>query len=405
MTRFITNTGVAIISNRTVRPIIQGVAVAFLAISSVAMVGCSKTIKPDEHKPTKLVQLEQQVNLLEPVFAVTTSAKGNAKDPLSLQVGLNGNQVIVASRDGNVSAYDAQGKNLWQVNVGSEITGGVAVDASHDIAIVSTRDAKIIALDGKTGQVRWQRPTTGTILSPALIHNNRVIVSGNDGLLQGLSLQSGNPVWQFATQVPSISVRGSASPVLLDDSTVLIATADGRLHALNIETGQPLWSRRVGVPSGASEVQRMTDIDGNPVVDNGQLFAISYSGQLVGVDLRSERILFVQDASSLKSLATTNDSVIATTLSGDVKAFNRVTGEPMWENSELRYRQLTNPVLIGNYIAVGDLEGVVHLLSPQTGKIVSRTSTKGALSTLQVQADNLMTQSQSGQVNIWRLSH
>ena len=150
-------------------------------------------------------------------------------------------------------------------------------------------------------------------------------------------------------------------------------------------------------------MQRMTDVDGDPVIDKGQLFAISYSGQLVGVDLASGQILFVQDVASLKSLAVTTNSVVATTLDGHVRAFDRNTGAPLWENTELAYRQLTNPVLIGNYIAVGDLDGVVHLLSPNTGEIVSRTSTKGALLTLQSTANTLFTQSDSGQVNIWQL--
>lgn len=383
--------------------ITQGIAVAMLSTALVGVVGCSKGIKPEEHKPTKLVKLAQSVDLLQPVFAADVGGRGNSKDPLELQVGYDGNQVVAASRDGKVSAFDAQGKRLWQSDLDSAITGGVAFDADSDTVIVSTRNAQVVALDASTGQIRWQQPTTGTVLAPALIHDNRVVVSGNDGLLQGLSLQTGNPVWQFATQTPSISVRGSAAPVLLDDNTVIIATADGRLHAIDINAGKPLWSRRVGVPSGASEVERMTDVDGAPVIDNDQLFAISYSGQLVGVDLVSEQILFLQDAGSLKSLATTADSVIATTLDGHVKAFNRNTGKPLWDNSELAYRQLTNPVVLGNYVAVGDLEGVVHLLNAASGEIVSRSNSKGALSTLQTKGNTVMTQSTSGQINIWQL--
>ncbi|WP_230656408.1 outer membrane protein assembly factor BamB [Psychrobacter sp. I-STPA10] len=401
MTTTIFNT----MSSLRYRRITKGITVALLSTALVGVVSCTKGIKPEEHKPTPLVKLAQSVDLLQPVFVTDVGSKGNSKDPLSLQVGYDDGQVIAASRDGKVSAYDAQGKRLWQSDLKSAIMGGVAFDAASDTVIVSTRTAKVVALNASTGQIRWQQPTTGTVLAPALIHNNRVIVSGNDGLLQGLSLQTGSPVWQFATQAPSISVRGSASPVLLDNSTAIIATADGRLHALDVTTGKPLWSRRVGIPSGASEVERMTDVDGAPVIDNSQLFAISYSGQLVGVDLLSEQILFLQDAGSLKSLATTANSVIATTLDGHVRAFNRNTGAPLWDNSELAYRQLTNPVVIGNYVAVGDLEGVVHLLDTSTGKIVSRSNTKGkgALSTLQTQANTLLTQSTTGQVSIWQL--
>ncbi len=99
----------------------------------------------------------------------------------------------------------------------------------------------------------------------------------------------------------------------------------------------------------------------------------------------------------------TNTAVITTTLDGKVKAFDRQTGEPLWENEALTYRQLSNPELVGNYIAVGDLEGVVHFLSPQDGRIVSRTQTKGAITKLTSEGGYLLTQTKSGQVSVWRL--
>ena len=399
MTKAITR----IASRPRYKRIVQAMTVALLSSSLLGLVGCGKTLKHEEHKPTKLVKLAQSADLLQPIFNADIGGSKRSKDPLALQVGYGNGQIVVASRKGEVTAFNAQSHQLWQTNLQDSVTGGVAFDPSSETVIVTTRSAQVVALNAATGKVRWQQPTTGTILSSALIHNNRVVLAGNDGLLQGLSLQTGSPVWQFATQTPSISVRGSAAPVLLDANTAILATADGRLHAIDIETGKPLWSRRVGIPSGASEVQRMTDVDGDPVIDKGQLFAISYSGQLVGVDLASGQILFVQDVASLKSLAVTTNSVVATTLDGHVRAFDRNTGAPLWENTELAYRQLTNPVLIGNYIAVGDLDGVVHLLSPNTGEIVSRTSTKGALLTLQSTANTLLTQSDSGQVNIWQL--
>jgi outer membrane protein assembly factor BamB len=114
--------------------------------------------------------------------------------------------------------------------------------------------------------------------------------------------------------------------------------------------------------------------------------------------------MFVNELASLKSLAVNNQQVIATSLDGKVVAYNRSNGEVLWESEELAYRHLTNPVMIGNYIAVGDFDGVVHLFDPASGKIVSRVQTKGALTNLQVQGSLLMTQSTAGQVAIWQLA-
>ncbi|AMN67111.1 pyrrolo-quinoline quinone [Psychrobacter sp. P11G5] len=391
------------IKNKTIKSTVMNVAV--LALMTTAVVGCNRGIKPVVHDPVKLVQIAQPVSVLQPVFSVDVgNKKANKKDPLALQVGYSNAQIITASRGGEVTGFDSTGQRLWSMNVGNQITGGVALDPLSQTAIVSTRNGLVMAFDSATGAKRWEHQLSGSVLTPALISNNRVVLSANDGFLHGLSLQTGQSIWQFATQVPAISVRGSAAPTLLDDKTALLATADGRLHAITTDSGLPQWSRRVGVGTGSSEVERMSDVDGMPIVDNNQLYAISYSGQLLGIDLASRQVMFVNELASLKALAVNNKQVIATSLEGKVVAYDRINGNVLWESEALAYRDLTNPVMIGNYIAVGDLEGVVHLFNPATGDIVSRVQTKGALTNLQVQGSRLMTQSVSGQVAIWQLA-
>ncbi|WP_410524017.1 outer membrane protein assembly factor BamB [Psychrobacter sp. CAM01] len=378
--------------------------VAVLAVMSTAVIGCNRGIKPVVNDPVDLVQIAEPVTVLQPVFSADVgNKKASKKDPLALQVGYANGQMVVASRGGDLIGFDNAGERLWSVNVGDQITGGVTVDALSQTAIISTRGGQVMAFDSTTGAKRWQQQLSGSVLTPALVSNNRVILSANDGFLYGLSLQTGQSVWQFATQVPAISVRGSAAPTLLDSKTALLATADGRLHAVTVDSGLPQWSRRVGVGMGSSEVERMSDVDGTPIVDQNQLFAISYSGQLLGIDLASRQVLFVNELASLKSLAVNNQQVIATSLDGKVVAYDRSNGEMLWESDELAYRHLTNPVMIGDYIAVGDLEGVVHLFNPANGQIISRVQTKGALTNLQVQGSRLLTQSATGQVAIWQL--
>lgn len=378
---------------------------ALIGVLATQVVGCNRGIKPEVNEPVKLVKLAQPLAVLQPVLNFDAGSKGaSKKDPLDLQLGYGEAGLIAASRGGVLSAHDTAGKRLWSVDIKEPITGGVAYDAASQTAIVSTRSGRIVAVDAQTGAQRWVQQLSGSVLTPALIHNNRVVLSANDGFLHGLSLQTGQSIWQFATQVPAISVRGSAKPTLLDNNTALLATADGRVHAVSIESGVPLWSRRIGLGMGSSEVERMSDMDAMPVVDNGQLYAISYSGQMLGVDLASGQVMFVNEAASTRALALAKGMVFATTLDGDVRAYNRTTGQPIWESKALAYRQLTNPVVIGNYLAVGDFEGVVHIFDATTGDIVSRVQTKGALRSLQVQGNLLMAQSSSGQVAVWQVA-
>ena len=388
---------------KTIKTTVMHVAV--LAVMSTAVIGCNRGIKPVVNDPVKLIEIAKPISVLQPVFSTDVgNKKVSKKDPLDLQVGYTNGQIVTASRSGELTGFDNAGKRLWSVNVDEQITGGVALDALSQTAIISTRSGQVMAFDSATGEKRWEQQLSGSVLTPALITNNRVVLSANNGFLHGLSLQTGQSVWQFATQVPDISVRGTAAPTLLDSKTALLATADGRLHAVTADNGLPQWSRRVGVGTGSSEVERMSDVDGMPIVDKNQMFAISYSGQLLGIDLASRQVMFVNEQASLKALAVNTQQVIATGLDGKVAAYDRSTGAVLWESEELAYRHLTNPVMIGNYIAVGDLDGVVHLFDPASGKIVSRVETKGALSSLQVQGSRLMTQSTSGQVAIWQLT-
>ncbi|MGP9543391.1 outer membrane protein assembly factor BamB [Psychrobacter sp. AOP7-B1-25] len=390
------------LNTKTIKKTVMHMAV--LAVMSTAVIGCNRGIKPVVNDPVELVQIAQPISVLQPVFSTDVgNKKASKKDPLDLQVGYASSQIVTASRGGELSGFNSTGERIWSINIEDQITGGVAVDELSQTAIISTRGGKVMAFDSTTGAKRWQQQLSGSVLTPALITNNRVVLSANDGFLHGLSLQTGQSVWQFATQVPAISVRGSAAPTLLDNETALLATADGRLHAITVDNGLPLWSRRVGVGTGSSEVERMSDVDGKPIVDKNQLFAISYSGQLLGIDLASRQVMFVNEIASLKSLAVNTQQVIATSLEGKVVAYDRNSGETLWESDELAYRDLTNPVMIGSYIAIGDLDGVVHLFDPATGSIVSRVETKGKLTNLQVQGSRLMTQSTSGQVAIWQL--
>lgn len=372
---------------------------------AVALTGCQKTIKAQDRTPTKLVKLEQSVSVLSPVVSLSLPQGGgrfnkgfNKKDVPDLHVAQVGELLIAVSRSGVVSAYQGQ-KAVWSVDVKEAISSGVGADLTT--VVVGTRAGELVAMDAKTGDVLWKRLLSSSSLTPSLVADDRVLVSTNDGVLYGLDKRTGDVIWQFGTQVPSISVRGLATPLHLDKQTVLFGTADGRIHAINPQTGTPLWTRRVGHAVGGSQVHRMSDVDGQPLVVDNHLYVASYSGQLMGFDMSTGQALFVRELASVKPLTAYGNWVIGSSVDGDVLAFDRLTGQEVWKNSELKYRKLTNPVVIGEHIFVGDFDGVVHVFDKQ-GKIISRTQTKGALTSLQTQNHKLYAQSADGVVNVWQ---
>ena len=383
---------------------------ALVAALAVTMAGCgTKAIKPTERKPAKLVNIQTPVAVLTQVSSIRLDqgrsgfSRRNTnlrKDVIDLQIAPLADGMIAASRSGIVSGY--MGESIaWQYNAEDVITGGVGIDDQGSVAVIGTRSGKLIALDARTGAARWVVELASSSLAPALISGDKVIVITNSGTIFGLDINGGATVWQYATQVPNTSVRGMAKPLALDARTVLIGGADGRIHALDTMTGAPVWTRRVGLAMGSGEIDQLRDIDGTPTVVDHYLYAASYSGQLAGFDMTTGRTMFVSELSSTKKLTTLADAVIGSSTDGDVVAFNRMTGEKLWENHDLKYRGLTNPVTIGTYIAVGDADGVVHILNHQ-GQIVSRVNTKGALTNLTVINHRLYAQSADGVVTVWQ---
>lgn len=381
-----------------------------LVVVGLSTVGCSKTIKPEERKPAKLIKVENAISVLKPVAQVSLPSGGgrflnktavNKKDHVDLQVGFIDRTFIAVSRTGLVSAYAMDGKSLWSVDVGESVTSGVAVDKDTGTVVVGTRSGKVLAIDVATQSIRWQKQLPSSSLTPALISDERVMLSANDGVIYALSTQTGQQVWQFNTQTPNVSMRGTATPLYLDGQSAVFGTADGRIHAINPKTGRPLWNRRVGRAVGGSQVHRMSDVDAKPLVVGHHLYAVSVSGQLTGYDTNTGQAMFDAPLASTKPLTSQGSLLIGSSIDGEVVAFDRITGEEAWKNSEFKHRKLTNPVAIGQYVAVGDLDGVVHVLDT-TGKIISRIDTKGKLNSLHVKDRYLYTQSDDNVVSIWQ---
>lgn len=405
----------------------KSLAIAVLCVLMTSLTACGtfkKSVKATEHPPAKLVKISQGQNVLNRVMTADIGGKspmrsknlnpkhlfGKKDNTTKYQsaanyiVATDEQGYVTTSPNGNLIAYNLQGKKLWEVEKKS-FASGVALDASGTTVVVSDNNAHLIAYDRNTGKKRWQANMTGTVLSPSLIVDNRVISLSNDGIVSGISLQTGESIWQFATQVPTISVRGSAMPILLDSKTALIATADGRIHAINVDNGIPLWSRRISIAQGSSEIDRLADIDATPVLSDNMLYVITYSGQLVGIDMAGRQINFLENYASLKSVATDTTQLYVTTLNGEVLALDKYTGKINWQTDVLKYRGLSNPIAIHGKVIVGDAEGYLHVLAADTGRVIDRQQDKNAIANLKlVNNAQILSQSANGDFSVWHVN-
>jgi outer membrane protein assembly factor BamB len=273
------------------------------------------------------------------------------------KVGTDGTILVVGGVKGTVMAFDMDGKKLWTTQGSSEVLSAPAV--GQGMVVVRTVDNRIVGLDAGTGEKKWtvQRP------SPPLTLRNApgMIVAGKD---------------------------------------VIVAQPGGKLVSLIIATGAPRWEIAVGESRGATELERVTDIGGTPVVVDSEVCAVAYQGRVGCFDLMTGTARWTKELSSDVGVAADQRFVFASDDKGAVNAFNREGGASAWKNEKLGYRRLSTPVSYGRAVAVGDYQGYVHFLSREDGALLARAATDGSAVTAVplVAGSNLIFQTQSGTV-------
>lgn len=370
-----------------------------LTILTFALAGCSTNkTKVEEVKPNPLPKLVQAKTLV-PVFSQSVSSTSKV-DPLRLHLDADNGAVFAVDPNGEVAAY--QGKQrLWQQKVSKQgLSSGI--EAGEGIVVVGNKKGQLFALDQATGEQKWTAQLSGAILSASLIQSGRVITITNDDTVYAHDLATGQQVWTYNLPNVQFSLRGIATPVALDPRTVLIASSNAYIYALDIISGVPRMQRRVAVSEGRSDIQRLNDLDGDPVVAGQFLVTTSYQGQVTVMDLASQQVVWSEDASSIQRPEVFNNTVYVAQADGKITAYALTTGEQLWQNDSLLNRQLSNPVILGQDLVVGDLDGVLHLIDPATGQLIGRSKTSGEVRTLRVIDNQLYVATRKGALSIWQ---
>ena len=370
-----------------------------LGLLSLALVGCSnKAIKVAEQKPSPLPKISASSSLV--AIANYSVAATNAVDPLRLQLGLAQGQVFAADPKGEVTAY--QGKQRISQNKISKAGTSAGAVAGEGIVVVANKKGQLFALDQATGQTKWQSQLSSAVLAPSLIQAGRVITLANDGTVFAHDISTGQQIWTYNLPKVDFSMRGTAAPVAVDPRTVLVAWANSYVYVIDTVTGIPQLQRRVSINDGRSDIQRLNDIDGEPVVAGRYLISTSYQGQLTAMDLASQQVIWSEDASSLRSPVIFDNKVFVAQSSGQLTAYDITTGQQLWQNEQLLNRRLSNPAVLGNQLVVGDLDGVLHLVDPNSGNLIGRAKTSGEVRSLRSVDQQLYVSSQKGTYSIWQ---
>ena len=342
-------------------------AVALLAALAA---GCSMFESDDdkEQRPAPLPELQEERSLDK----VWSSSVGDGQGDLynRLVPAISQEKIIVASAKGKLEAFDRKtGKSLWDADLDQPLTGGVGVGAG--LVLVASADGKVWALRESDGKEVWHSQVDGQVLAPPQAKDNTVVALTFSGNLVGLDATTGIKQWNYATSAPVLSLRASAAP-LIDDTSVYAGFGSGKVVAVELASGRPLWETRIGFSQGSSEIERQVDVDGDMLLSKGTLFAVSFQGHLTALDAASGRRMFEHNASSYVGLSESISNVYVAGANGSITAFTKDNQGVRWEQTALARRQLSGTAAWGDMVAVGDIEGYVHLLSQADGRFVGR---------------------------------
>ena len=316
----------------------------------------------------------------EPATTVGTlwsrqAASGSGGQHLDLRPVLAGGQVLVAGHDGDVAAYDPfSGERLWEVDTGIPVSGGPGAGAG--LVVVGSSKGDVVALAAADGAVAWRTQVTSEVLSAPAVGERMVAVRTVDGKLFGIEAANGQRRWVYDRTVPALTLRGTSAPVIVGD--VVVAGFDsGHLAALSLADGRLVWESRVAAPAGRTELERLADMDADPAVSDGVVYAVTFQGRLAAFDLRTGQSSWQRDMSSYAGVGIGRRLLYVTDEQSHVWAFDRGTGASLWRQDGLERRRVTRPVELGDFVVVADLEGHVHWLGIDDGRFAARTRAGG----------------------------
>jgi len=319
--------------------------------------------------PTPLVEIETLAEIIK-LWSKDTG-KGSTKQFLKLTPSHIQGKVFVADVRGNLLAIDATSGNiLWENDADLSITGGPG--SSETLTMIGSEEGDVLAYASESGDFLWQAKVSSEVLAAPQEAYGIVVVRTIDGKIYGLDAHDGSRLWIYDRTVPALTLRGTSNPVITGD--VVIAGFDGgRLAAIELHTGKLIWETSVSLASGRSQLERMVDIDSDPMIIGNDIYVATFQGRLASVALENGRITWTRDISSYAGLTSDGKNIYITDDQSHVWALERSSGNSVWKQETLFARQVTAPATIGDLVVVGDLEGYLHWMDKSSGQFVART--------------------------------
>ncbi len=335
-------------------------------VAAALVAGCAGA--PSGPKPAELVPLEHAA----PVRRLWTARVGDA-GRFVFSPALADSAIYAAARDGTVVRLDAaSGREAWRASAGMPLSAGVGSDGR--IVAVASEEGVVAALDAASGKPLWRARVSSEVLAPPAVGAGLVVVRSLDNRVFAFDAGDGKRRWVYQRAPASLVVR-VPSGVALGEDSAYAGFRGGKLAAIALSNGGQRWEATVAIPKGATELERVTDVVGEPALEGREVCVAAYQGKVACFEAASGRPLWSRDVSSLTGASVDARYAFVADDNGSLQALDRSSGRSVWKQDRLSHRGLSLPVPVGDVVAVGDLEGYVHFLARETGVFAGRYAT------------------------------
>lgn len=284
-------------------------------------------------------------------------------------------QVCGASVKGQVTCLNIEtGKERWVLDLKAPLSAGVGTDGRR--LLVVTQDSELVAIE-PDGKLAFRAQVSGEILAPPRGTASIIVIRSTDGRVQGLDADTGKRKWSYQRQLPPLTIRSQAG-VLIDRDRVYAGWPGGKFTALNLEKGGALWEVTVATPKGSTELERISDVISEPVMNGERVCVTAFQGRTVCIDRERGQALWARDIPSSNAVSFDFKRAYVADDKGVIHGLDRSTGASNWAQDAFKGRVPSGPLSYGDYVWFGDVEGYVHLIDRANGALRARTDTDGS---------------------------
>ncbi|HEV8677908.1 MAG TPA: PQQ-binding-like beta-propeller repeat protein [Stellaceae bacterium] len=294
-----------------------------------------------------------------------------------------GGRVFAMDGGVQVSALDAaSGSRIWRVDLKPEEMRGNGFGGGpcfwRDRLYVTTGYAEVLALDPADGKVVWRRSVGAPVHAPPTVADGRVFAVTVDNQLHALATEDGKRLWSHTGIPETAGLLGGASPAV-EGEIAIAAYTSGEVFALRVENGRALWSDNLATSRSVNAVAGLADIRGRPVVDRGRVVAVSHSGRMASIDLRTGDRVWEQEIASSHSPWVVGDYIFVLANDNEVLCLTRNEGKVRWVRPLRRFEdekdksgpiRWAGPILAGNRLIALSSRGEAASVSPSTGELI-----------------------------------